>query len=189
MKNCEKEIKWYLDKNYYVKERKFFNVLDGSHEWGFQIADLLSSIFSYSLEDSRLELTKWAYENDLDENSFELAFGRKKLKVKWSPEMAHDLQSQYGITSAEEQLTRILADEISKEIDAEILRTMRDEIKTSEDLIGVVKCLGYETSQLIYDPHTFTPQKYFISTTYNEMIDERQNNLIWQNWVRTREQN
>jgi hypothetical protein len=160
---------------------------------------LISGVFSYTLEDSKTELTKWAYQNDLtDKNfdsayerfleSFEVAYGRKKLKTKWSPEMAMDLQAMYGITSAEEQLVRLLSDELSREIDAEILRTMRDEIKTSEDLLGVVKCLGYETTQPMYNPFTFVPEKKFVSNNYNEMINERENNIIWQNWVRTREQ-
>lgn len=189
MKNCQKDIKKYLDKNYYIKEKRFFNVVGDEHEWGFEIAELLSVIFSYDIVDCREELTKWAYENDLSDDDFETAFGRRKLRVKWSPEMIYDLQALYGITTAEEQMTRILAEEISKEIDAEILRTMRDEIKTSDDLLGVVKCLGYDTTPTIYDPETFTPQKQFVSTNYNDMINERQNNLIWQNWVRTREQN
>jgi hypothetical protein len=199
MKNFEKEIEKFLTKNYYVKEHRFFNRFGDFHEWGFEIAELISGVFSYTLEDSKTELTKWAYQNDLtDKNfdsayerfleSFEVAYGRKKLKTKWSPEMAMDLQAMYGITSAEEQLVRLLSDELSREIDAEILRTMRDEIKTSEDLLGVVKCLGYETTQPMYNPFTFVPEKKFVSNNYNEMINERENNIIWQNWVRTREQ-
>lgn len=194
MKNINEQIEKFLYKNYYIKEYRFFNRFNDIHEWGFEIAKLISSVFSYTLEDSKTELTKWAYENDLtDKNfdkayerfleTFEVAYSKKKLKAKWSPEMSMDLQTMYGITSAEEQIVKILTDELSQEIDAEILRTMRDEIKTGDDLLGVVRCLGYEPTQTMYNPFNFTPKKSFVSNKYNEMINERENNIIWQKWV------
>lgn len=194
MKNIDEQIERFLNKNYYIKEHRFFNRVGDIHEWGHEIAELISGVFSYTLEDSKTELTEWAYQNDLtDKNfdrayerfleTFEVAYGKKKLKAKWSPEMARDLQVMYGIDSAEEQIVRILTDELSREIDAEILRVMRDEIKTSDDLLGVVKCLGYETTQTMYNPFNFTPEKKFVSNNYNEMINERENNIIWQKWV------
>jgi hypothetical protein len=183
MGTAEKEIFWFLNKNYYIKEQRFFNKSDNNHEWGNEIANLVSNVFSYSLEKSKELLSKWAYENDMVDEAFEAAYGRQKLKVKWSPEMAMDLRTMYGIDSAEEQITKILSEEIAKEINAQILRDLREEIKTPNDLLGVVKCLGYETTQTIYDPMTFTPQKNFVSTNYNEMIAERQNNPFWLKWT------
>lgn len=182
------QINWYLDKNYYVKEKKFFTRHNDQHEWGFSIADTLPSIFSFDKEFCIEVLTKWAYDHDLDKQSFELAWGVRKLKTTWSPEMAQDLQAQYGITSAEEQLTVLLADELAAEIDAQIIRDLRSQFKQPNDLLSVVKCLGYETSQTVYDPNTFIPRKFFVSTTYNEMVNERQNNPFWQDWIRTRKQ-
>lgn len=183
MENAEKEIFWFLNKNYYIKEQKFFDKRNNSHEWGFDISNLVSNVFSYSLEKSQEVLTKWAYQNDLSDDAFFLAFGKQKLKVKWSTEMAMDLQA-YGITSAEEQLTKLLIDEIVKEIDAQILIDLREEIKTANDLLGVLKCLGYESTEIVYDPQTFSPQKRFVSTKYHEMMDERQNNPFWLKWSR-----
>jgi hypothetical protein len=183
MGTAEKEIFWFLNKNYYIKEQRFFNKFDNNHEWGYEIANLLSNIFSYGLEKSKELLSKWAYENDMPDKAFELAYNRQKLKVKWTPEMAMDLIAMYQIDSAEEQITKILTEEIVKEIDAQILIDLREEIKTPNDLLGVVKCLGYETTPTIYDPMTFTPQKNFVSTNYNEMIAERQNNPFWIKWT------
>jgi hypothetical protein len=37
----------------------------------FEIAELISGVFSYTLEDSKTELTKWAYQNDLTDKNFE----------------------------------------------------------------------------------------------------------------------
>lgn len=183
----ENLVKNYLDKNYYVKEYRFFNRFGDIHEWGFEIAKLISGVFSYTLEDSKTELTKWAYEHDTFDENFHNAYGKKELKVRWSREMAMDLHTMYGIDSAEEQIVALVSEELCKEIDAEILRTMRDEIKTSEDLLGVVKCLGYETTETTYNENTFAPEKRFISNYYNEMIREREHNSIWRKYVRNTE--
>lgn len=82
----------------------------------------------------------------------------------------------------------MLIDEIARELNAEILIDNKKNIRNSEELLGIIKCLGYEVSQSIVDPHTFIPRKYFVSSTYNEMINERNNNTFWQDWVRAREQ-
>jgi hypothetical protein len=181
------QINWYLSKNYYVKDDRFFTKQDHQHEWGFSIADSLHSIFSFDKQFCIEALTKWAYENDLDEVSLHSAWGARKLKASWSPEMTLDLQAMYSITSAEEQLIALLADEIAAEIDAEILRDLRNQI-TPNNFFGLVKCLGFEATGIVYDPNTFATRKHFVSTTYNEMVNERQNNPLWQDWIRTREQ-
>jgi hypothetical protein len=184
MDNAKEELFWYLNKNYYLKDSKFFNKFGDTHEWGYDIIKDVVNIFSYEEEICKLCLTEWAYLNDLDEDELETALGPRKLKVTWSPEMAQDLQTLYGVESAEEQLVKILSEEISREIDAQILNDLRDEIKTSDDLLGVVKCLGYEPSEYaIYDPNTFVPKKSFVSTKYDEMVKERTSNPFWLKWV------
>lgn len=185
--NETNQIEWYLNKNYYVKEHKFFTKLDNQHVWGFAIAEELPTILSINGDVCVKVFTKWAYDNDLDEKSFHSAWGARKLKATWSPEIPQDLQVMYGITSAEEQLTRMLADEIAVEIDGQILRDLREQI-TPNNFFGLVKCLGYETTPTMFDPTNFKPRKGFISTSYNEMINERQNNPLWQDWIRAREQ-
>lgn len=184
MDNVRKELFWYLNKNYYLKDSKFFNKFDDRHEWGYDIVKDVVKIFSYQEETCKLYLTEWAFLNDLNEDDLEAALGPRKLKVTWSPEMAQDLQAQYGVESAEEQLVKMLSEEISREIDAQILSDLRGEIKTSDDLLGVVKCLGYEPSEhAIYDPNTFVPKKSFVSTTYDEMVKERTSNPFWLKWI------
>ena len=65
---------------------------------------------------------------------------------------------------------------------------LKSEIKSSDDLLGVLKCVGYETTQTIYNPETFKPYKGFISMNYNDIRNERKTNTHWKDWIRTREQ-
>lgn len=185
METLEKEnqIIQYLDKKYCVKEKLFITKYDDEHHWGYEIVNDLSKIFSFDSEFCKTELIQWAYNNDLDKKDFDKAWSGKRLKAAWSPEIAQDLQLNYGITSAEEKLTNFLVYELSKEIDTQILSDLRDEIKTSDDFLGVIKCLGYETTLAVYDPNTFISRKYFVSTKYHEMMSERQNNPFWQEWL------
>lgn len=78
----------------------------------------------------------------------------------------------------------MLADELRIEIDAQILSDLREQLSKPDDLIGVVKCLGYEPTPTTYDPNTFVPRKQFVSTKYHDMINEREKNPLWQEWLR-----
>jgi hypothetical protein len=49
-----------------------------------------------------------------------------------------------------------------------------------------MKCVGYEATQTVYDPVSFAPKKMFTSMKQNDIDNERQNNTIWQDWVRAR---
>lgn len=180
----ENQIIQYLDKKYVIKENFFITKYDNEHHWGYEIADDLPRIFSFDSEFCKTVLTQWAYDNDLDKKDFDRAWGSRKLKAVWSPEIAQDLQLHYGITTAEEQLTKMLADELRKEIDAQILSDLREQIIKPNDLFGVVKCLGYEPTLTIYDPNTFIPKKQFVSTRYHDMMNERETNPLWQEWLR-----
>jgi hypothetical protein len=57
-------------------------------------------------------------------------------KVKWTPEIAQDLHG-YGI-DAESELISLMSQEIAREIDAQILRDMGSEIRTTEDFLSVI---------------------------------------------------
>ena len=49
-------------------------------------------------------------------------------------------------------------------------------------MVSIIKCLGYKATSTTYDDAILRPRTYFVSTTYNEMINERQNNTLWQDW-------
>jgi hypothetical protein len=56
----------------------------------------------------------------------------RKLKAVWTYEADQDLRSWHGIDAAQE-LTDILAEEITKEIDEEILNDLRNNARKAED--------------------------------------------------------
>ena len=178
----------YLDKNYLVKEGKFFTTHDDVHEWGRRITDSLETIFSIDLEHCENVFKHWAYGQGMSSREFELAWGSRKLKAEWSPEMVMDLQAMHGIEDAEAQLTAILSQQIAAEIDAEILRELSGNIKTNNELISLVKCIGYEPTDVVYDVATFKPKRGFKSMNHNDIINERNINTHWKDWVQSREQ-
>jgi hypothetical protein len=187
----EEEICRYLSKNYVVIDKKFFTTYDNKDEWGYEILKSLPQIFDVNIDVCSAIFETWGLRNGFEPKTFDEdwreAMNPKKLKVKWTPEIAQDLHG-YGI-DAESEIISLLSQEIAREIDAKILRDLGSKIKTSEDFLSVVRCVGYDTTPAIYDPMTFMPHKGFVSMKYSDVRKERDNNPIWQNWIRTREQN
>ena len=180
----EKQLFDFLDKNYYVKENRFFTKYRNIHEWGRTLSDRLALIFYIDGEICDNTLKNWASTKGLIDRAYEESLGSRKLKVSWSPELAQDLSALHGLDAAETRLTAILAEQIAREIDAEILKKLKDEIKTPNELISIVKCVGYEPSMTEYDPTLLTPRKYFVSMNYNDIEHERNINTHWQDWVK-----
>jgi hypothetical protein len=178
----------YLDKNYIIKENNFFRRYDDVHEWGVSIAYSLSKIFSFDEDFCHMQLKYWSEKNNLSETDWQLAYGPHKLKTQWSLEMANDLQVQYGVSNAEEQLINMLSAEIAREIDSEILKKLKGKLKTQDEFLSVMKCIGYEATPPLVDPNTFRVQKRFVSMNYNDIKNERQINTHWKDWIRPSEQ-
>lgn len=176
----QEQIIAYLVKEYYVEDDYYFYKASKTHEWGRAIIKSLETIFSYPYE--VCETDKY----DLDDIKFSDALGPKNLKINWHPNIAQDIVAN-GI-NLEMEICNILTQELAKEIDVQILIDRRQEIKTPEEYLSVMKCLGYETSELMYHPDTFTPTKRFIGMDYNSIKNERQINPHWQDWIRTRGQ-
>lgn len=187
----EEQISKYLSKNYVVIDKRFFTTYDNKQEWGYEILRNIAQIFDVNVDVCSTIFETWSLRNGFDSITFDEdwqeAMNPKKLKVKWTPEIAQDLHG-HGI-DAESEIISILSQEIAREIDAQILRDMGSEIRTTEDFLSVIRCVGYETTPTMYDPMTFMPQKGFISMNYKDVKEERNNNPIWQNWIRTRKQN
>lgn len=186
--NIEKEqIIKYLDKNYTVFDYEFITRFDNNTEWGNDIISSLCVIFSIEKEYSDKIFNYWSLDNGLDDEQYKKALEPRILKVEFNLEMANDL-AKYGL-NVEESLITILSQELAKEIDILIIDELRQlgKITNTDEMLGVIKCLGFELSERItYDPNTFTPKKKFYSIKRKEIENERQNNPIWQYWVRTR---
>lgn len=176
-----KEVLKYLDKNYYINDSRYFTRYGDVQEWGNQIITSLKLIFCFNDELTEEVFKTWAFYNGITEDDWEDALRPRYLRASWTPEYAMDLNHEYD---AEAQLMNILSNELSKEIDIEIIKELQ--IQTSNDYLSVVRCLGYEPGPTIYDPRTFSPIKRFVALTNNEIQDERQNNTYWQDWIRTR---
>lgn len=177
----------FLNKNYVIKEAKFFRTYDDVHEWGNSISNALSKIFSFDEEYCVMQLKYWSEINGLDESDWLTATGPRKLKAVWTPELAQDLEALCGF-NAEQELISVLASEIAKEINSEILNELRGQIKTQDEFLGVMKCVGYETTPQLVNPNTFKPYKGFVSMNHNDIKNERKTNTFWKDWIRTRKQ-
>lgn len=187
--NREQEIIKYLNKTYIVKEKLFFNKYDNNHEWGLEIVEWLINMFPInSGYDNGSDfitkvIFKWAEIFGLNESEIKNAWVPRKLNAKWSISMEDELV-RLGVTNVEGQMINLLIGELSKEIDTTVLKELRPQIKTVDDLFGLVNCVGYKKSPVLYNPTTFLPEYGFISVKYHEMLNERQSNNIWQNHFR-----
>lgn len=182
------EIISFLDKNYAVRNNVFIDKSSNKQEWGYEIVDVIKEVFSIGQEACKDEVKAWYKGFYLNDKAFERAFGTKQLKVTWNPELAMDLQA-YGVTSPNRQIISLMIQEIGKEVDVTILREIEPNLTTAEDLIGIMGCLGYKVGPTTYNEQTFMPVRHWWTIKDEERDNERQNNTIWQNWVRTRQQN
>lgn len=180
----QKEVNYYLNKNYHITEGYYFN-RNQEQEWGLFVIETLVKVFGHEVSLTEKIFKEWAYSKGSSEEDYNKAIGSKKLRATWKSEIANDLR-RYGIETAEEQLINILSEELSKEIDAQILLDLKGKIKTESEFFGVMECIGYQTTQQIYDPMTFEPKRGFISMKYNEIKHARDNNALWKNWVRNK---
>ncbi len=174
-------VKKYLDKHYIIKDNIFIGRYDDKHEWGSDISKSLTFIFSLGNETCEALLKDWANENGL--SNIDLAWYPRKLKTKFSPEMAMDLQA-YGVTHYDKEIIEALSNELSKEIDITIINQLKIKINTIDEFLSIIKCVGYEFGECDYDRHDFKPRKHFIGMNYNDIKNAQQNNHIWQNHFR-----
>lgn len=122
--NDENQIYEYLVKNYYVKDNFFFRYYDDVKEFGYYINDSLPKIFGLSDEFCEVIFREWISEKDFTEDelreawgnyyqvdSVEVTVGERKLRAKWTPELAKDVASFHHI-DAEAELTALLLSEL-----------------------------------------------------------------------------
>lgn len=181
------EIIKYLDKNYTIIDGDFIVRYYEDTEWGNDIINTLCIVFSISNEYSLETLKYWSYNNGLNEEEFIKALGSRTLRAEINLDISNDLM-QNGL-DVEQVLITILSEQLAKEIDTKIIDELRNmgKINNTDELLGVIKCIGYELDeQITYDPTTFTPTKKIRSIKRKQIENERNNNPIWQDWVRAR---
>lgn len=184
----EEQIRKYLDKNYQVKDWRFFYKILGINEWGGYIVNSLVNIFSFDKETCRVAFKSWAYTNGLTDETYERAYEGKVLKTTWSSEMIQDLEARYSIKRADEHVARLIVNKIANELSSQFLKYTVSNLTSTNDLFGVVKCEGYELNDTEFNAFNLTPMKLFVSMAHIEVLNERKNNPFWQDWIRTRKQ-
>jgi hypothetical protein len=181
--NNEKQIFNYLSKNYFIRNNTFIEKPDNI-EYGRAIVDILSIIFSLDFDFCENNFKLWAYNNGFPENQeiWSISYNPQRLKTKWCVDPSF---------TSENESIRIskLAKEISKEIDAQILKDLVTSSMTADEFFEILKCVGYKAGPLLYNPYDFMPFKSIISMTYDELTNERQNSIHWKNWLQSRRQN
>lgn len=170
----------YLDRYYYTKENRIFKKEDDIQEWGLEVTDWVSKIFSQNIDKCSSLVIEWVESKGVLPSEVYNLWGARALNCTWSLELADDLK-RLGVSNVQERINDIVIENLSKEIDTTILKELKEHIKTRDELVSLIKCIGYEISPVIYDPTTFKPLNKFISVKYHEILNERQNNNIWQN--------
>lgn len=85
---------------------------------------VVNPAFEYAFDGSDL-----IPEIDIKVASHPIVANGRKLKVRWTPEVAQDLNA-YHVLDAEQELTQIMADQVALDIDAEILRDIMVQAQT-----------------------------------------------------------
>lgn len=181
-------IMYYLDKNYEIIHYSLINKNTGLDEWGYEVIEDITFLFSLDYNFVEEVVEAWVLSNGLTYEEWENAFIGKQLRTIFNPRRRLELQRIIGM-SAERQVTRDLAKAIGDEIDSEILKELRKQLQTSDELTELLKCLGYEFGKTWYDPLTQAPNYPIVTTTEYRKLHEQKNNTYWKDWFRARRQN
>jgi hypothetical protein len=115
-------INKYISKNYIIQDNRIWDKHDPHEVKGNDVTSSLITIFQYTKEYCDYCLKRWALNNWLPEKEWGRTYW-KGLKVAWTPEMAQELHAYHNI-DAEAELTALLSQEISNQIDDEILNNL-----------------------------------------------------------------
>ena len=87
----------------------------------------------------------------LNIRTVEVRNGVRRIRAQWTPEMARDLNAYHNI-DAEAELIALLNQELTAEIDREVIRNIMRPI--ADDLVSV-QPMGVPTGQLFYMEHVY----------------------------------
>lgn len=176
----------HLSRAYYIKNNTFFEWPE-NQVYGGHIVVSLSRIFNLDTSFCGTTFKFWAHSLGFpdDETIWSISYNPRKLKTTWSPEIAQDINIFHGV-NVEAELISLLTEQISQEIDAEILNTLVTSATTTQDFFGIMRCEGYDLGPILYSPVTLTSKRNFFSMTNDQIQNERQTSIHWQNWLRAR---
>ena len=103
--------------------------------------------------------------------SVEVTVGERRLRTTWTPQLAQDLQAYHNIDT-EEELIRLLSEEVTAEIDRNIVNTI------AQDLVAV-QPMGVPQGRLFYydfsfdslgDPKVYDDGSWSLGNTFEGII-------------------
>tara|TARA_B100001121_G_scaffold304831_1_gene321024 strand:+ start:2015 stop:3676 length:1662 start_codon:yes stop_codon:yes gene_type:complete len=114
-------------------------------------------------------------EVDLQLNSSAIVAKTRKLKAVWTPELAQDLNAYHSV-DAEAELTSMLSEYISMEIDLEILDMLIADA-TTVDFWSVKQGDDFDASTNTFKPNTFTGTRFEWFQTLVQKIQKVSNEI------------
>lgn len=135
----EKYLIDYLDRFYKIDNHSFYSKRCDEISYGDDILCELEIVFTFGSSLNELILRLWAISNGLSEEFFEKAYKSpwisvtasdrvgelRTMRATWSPELIEDLQHYHNIDYTTE-LTNMLADELAREINNDIMLNLRN---------------------------------------------------------------
>lgn len=115
--------------------------------------------------------TPWLKPLDIRLESVEVTARPRRLRATWSPQLAQDLQTYHNI-DAEEELTRLLSEQIANEIDRNIINTITQDLVEVRPLNPPTGGLFYFDFQYddISEPNVYDDGSWSIGNTFEGII-------------------
>jgi hypothetical protein len=133
------QLRWlihkYVEKNYKILGNKIIDNHANESIFAIDIIDEVESFFGVDYQIAfqviqnwvfvRLPKNKWkdVYKTKYSIYSYEVQAEVRPIMATWTPEMVQDLQAFHNI-DAEAELTALLSDQISQEIDRQIINNL-----------------------------------------------------------------
>ena len=114
-------------------------------------------------------------EVDLQLNSSAIVAKTRKLKAVWTPELAQDLNAYHSV-DAEAELTSMLSEYISMEIDLEILDMLIQDA-TTNDYWSVVQGEDYDANAGAFVENSFTGTRFEWFQTLGQKVQKVSNEI------------
>ena len=114
-------------------------------------------------------------EVDLQLNSSAIVAKTRKLKAVWTPELAQDLNAYHSV-DAEAELTSMLSEYISMEIDLEILDMLIADATTT-DYWSVVQGEDYDANASAFADNSFTGTRFEWFQTLGQKVQKVSNEI------------
>lgn len=97
----------------------------------------------------------WLKPFSFEMSSVDVTVGERRIRATWTPELAQDLEAYHNI-DAEAELTRMLSEQLTQEIDREIVENIRDNWTISQDLVAVPS-MDAPQGNLFYFDYNYGP--------------------------------